>query len=54
MRDFVRWLFREDNTKFTIKAFDGWHFLFLFITLATTIVLAVLFKNKDEEKNTNY
>lgn len=50
MRDFVRWLFREDNTKFTIKAFDGWHFLFLFITLATTIVLAVLFKNKDEEK----
>ena len=50
MRDFARWLFREDNTNFTIKAFDGWHFLFLFITLATTIVLAVLFKNKAEEK----
>ena len=42
MKDFFAWLFSQNNSDLTIGLFDGWHFLYLFITFGGTLALALL------------
>lgn len=49
MRDFVHWLFSENNSSLQVGLFDIWHFLYLFINLGGAVLLAVLFRNKSEQ-----
>ena len=42
MRDFVHWLFSENQSSLQIGLFDGWHFLYLFITFGGTLALALI------------
>jgi len=48
MKVFINWLFSEHNSSLRIDLFDGWHFLYLFIIFGGSILLAVLFHNKEE------
>ena len=46
MKEFVNWLFSQNNSSLKIGLFDGWHFLYLFIIYGGTYALSVLFRNK--------
>lgn len=48
MRDFVHGLFSEHGSQLQIGLFDIWHFLYLFVILGGSVLLAVLFRNKSE------
>lgn len=48
MRNFVHWLFSQNNSSFRIDLFDAWHFLYLFIILGGSIFLAMRFRNKSD------
>ena len=50
MKDFFAWLFSEKTSSLKIGLFDQWHFLYLFIIFGGTLLLALLFRNKDEFK----
>ena len=50
MKDFVAWLFSENNSNLQIGLFDVWHFTYLFIVFGGAITFSLLFKNKSEEK----
>ena len=50
MKDFFAWLFSQNTSSLKIGLFDQWHFLYLFIIFGGTLLLALLFKNKDEQK----
>ena len=49
MRNFVHWLFSENNSTLKIGLFDIWHFLYLFIIFGGFILLTFLFLNKSEK-----
>ena len=42
MKEFFAWLFSEHNSNLQIGLFDGWHFLYLFITFGGTLVLSLI------------
>ena len=48
MRDFVHWLFSQNNSTLQIGLFDVWHFLYLFVILGGAVALAVLLRNRSE------
>jgi len=48
MKEFVRWLFSENNSNLQIGLFDIWHFLYLFIIFGGTLLLSLLFYKKQE------
>ena len=50
MRNFVHWLFSQNNSNFRIDLFDAWHFLYLFIILGGSVALARLFCNKTAQE----
>ena len=49
MKEFFAWLFSENTSDLQIGLFDVWHFLYLFVIFGGSILLACLFKNKDEK-----
>ena len=49
MRDLVHWLFSENNSNLQIGLFDIWHFLYLFVILGGSVLLAVLFSKKSAQ-----
>lgn len=42
MKEFFAWLFSQNNSTLKIGLFDGFHFLYLFITFGGTLTLALL------------
>ena len=42
MKAFFAWLFSQNNSDLKIGLFDGWHFLYLFITFGGTLALALI------------
>ena len=42
MKEFFAWLFSQNNSDLKIGLFDGWHFLYLFITFGLAVTLALL------------
>ena len=48
MKDFFAWLFSENTSDLQIGLFDIWHFLYLFVILGGSVLLAVLFHNKSK------
>lgn len=49
MKDFINYLFSENNSDLEIHLFDHWHFLYLFIIFGGSILLAILLKNKSQK-----
>ncbi|MBQ3133965.1 MAG: YwaF family protein [Clostridia bacterium] len=49
MKDFVHWLFSQNNSDLQIGLFDVWHFLYLFITFGGSTALALALKNRSEQ-----
>ena len=52
MKEFFAWLFSQNNSDLTIGLFDGWHFLYLFITFGGTLALALLGRKKPQKQDT--
>ncbi len=52
MKEFVRMIFSQNNSDLKIGLFDIWHFLYLTVIIGGTALLAILFRNKTEEKKT--
>lgn len=52
MREFVTKLFSENNSSLSIGLFDIWHFLYLFIILGGSVLLALIYKNKSQSAKT--
>ena len=50
MKEFVAKLFSQNNSHLAIGLFDIWHFLYLFVILGGSVLLAVLFHNKSKAK----
>ncbi len=48
MKAFFAWLFSQNNSSLQIGLFDVWHFLYLFIIFGGTILLSLLFKNRQQ------
>lgn len=48
MRDFVHWLFSENNSSREIGLFDIYHFSYLFLIFGTVILLSLLFRKRSE------
>lgn len=48
MKAFVNRLFSENNSSLQIGLFDVWHFLYLFVILGGSVLLALLFRKKSE------
>ncbi len=48
MKDFFAFLFSENNSSLQIGLFDGWHFLYLFITAFTAIFISLFFKKRSD------
>ena len=48
MKDFVTYLFSENNSELAIGLFDVWHFLYLFVIFGGSVLLALLFKSKSD------
>lgn len=46
MKEFIAWLFSENNSRLEIGLFDIWHFLYLFLIFGGCIFLALRFQNK--------
>lgn len=49
MKDFIAWLFSENNSNLRIGLFDIWHFLYLFIIFGGSILIALLFRKKSQQ-----
>lgn len=49
MRDFIHWLFSENNSSLEIGLFSFWHFVYLFVIFGGSVLLAVLFRNKKQQ-----
>lgn len=49
MKEFVSWLLSENNSKLQIGLFDVWHFMYLFVILGGSILIAVLLHNKSHK-----
>ena len=49
VKEFVRWLLSEENSKITIELFDRWHFMYWFIIFGGTILLSILYCNKSDK-----
>ena len=49
MRDFIHWLFSENNSSLKIGLFDEFHFLYLFLIFGTFLGLTFIFKNRSEK-----
>ena len=52
MKDFISFLFSQNNSDLEINLFDAWHFLYLAIILGGAIVLSMIYKNKDLKDQT--
>ena len=52
MKDFFAHLFSENNSSLQIGLFDRWHFMYLFIIFAGSILLGVIFNNKSDSTKT--
>lgn len=48
MKEFFALLFSENNSTLKISLFDGWHFLYLFITAFTAIFISLFFIKRSE------
>lgn len=46
MYEWIHWLFSENNSALQIGLFDVWHFLYLFVILGGSALLAVIFRNR--------
>lgn len=46
MRNFVRWLFSENNSSLQISLFNIWHFVYLFVILGGAVLLACLLNKR--------
>lgn len=46
LREIVTYLLSEEHSRFEIDLFDFWHFFYLFVVFAGSILLAVLWKNQ--------
>lgn len=51
MHNFFVNLFSENNSNLQINLFDGWHFLYLFITFGGTLALALIGRKYTDKKN---
>lgn len=51
MKEFVAWLFSENNSQMEIGLFDIWHFLYLFIILGGSVLIAILLQRKSSQAN---
>ena len=49
MKEWVAWLLSQNNSSLSIGLFDVWHFLYLFVILGGSVLLAVLYKDKTAE-----
>ena len=52
MKEFFAWLFSQNNSTLKIGLFDGWHFLYLFITFGGTLALSMIGRKKPEKQKT--
>lgn len=48
MKEFIRWLFSENNSQLEISLFNVWHFVYLFVIFGGSVLLALLLRNKSE------
>ena len=48
MKEFVAWLFSENNSSLQIGLFDGWHFLYLAVILGGALALSLIYRNKSK------
>lgn len=48
MKQFVNWLFSQNNSNLSIGLFNIWHFVYLFVVFGGTALLSVLFQRKNE------
>ena len=48
MKEFVAWLFSENNSDLEITLFNIWHFFYLFIIFGGCILLTMIFRRKPE------
>ena len=48
MKEFVAWLFSQNNSSLQIGLFDLWHFLYLFVIFGGTALLALLLRNQSQ------
>lgn len=46
MREFVHWLFSENHSDLQIRLFNVWHFVYLFVILGGSVLLALLLRSK--------
>ena len=51
MKEFFAWLFSQNNSDLKIGLFDGWHFLYLFITFGGTLALALIGRKHPDKQN---
>jgi len=49
MKEFVAYLFSQNNSDLQIDLFDGWHFLYLFIVFGGTIFLGIWGSKRQEQ-----
>lgn len=49
MKDFLAWLFSQNNSSLQISLFDGWHFLYLFITAFLAVFISLFFRRRTEQ-----
>lgn len=50
MKEFFAWLFSQNNSSLKIGLFDGWHFLYLFITFGGTLALSLIGRKKPDKQ----
>ena len=50
MKEFFAWLFSQNNSDLQIGLFDGWHFLYLFITFGGTLALSLIGRKFPQRK----
>lgn len=48
MKEFVAWLFSENNSQMEITLFNIWHFFYLFLILGGCILLSLIFRKKSD------
>ena len=48
MKNFIAWLFSENNSSLQIGLFDIWHFLYLFIVFGGTVLLSLICQKKSD------
>ena len=53
MKDFIHWLFSENNSSAQITLFSIWHFFYLFLIIGGSVLLTFLLRHKSEAAKKN-